>query len=421
MISQKQSGNFYGWINASLLFVVYFCTTGMVVYGFAAIFPAMIEALGWGRGEASIAHTLNTLLMGFLAPVMALSINRFGVKKTIIFGLGAMALALFLLGTITHQLWVWIILWGLVIPFGIAMGGLFSIQTILMHWFSGKRAMVLGFVMTSAPLAGFIAQPLFTWLILKTGSWQIGWLSAGCFVVLALILMFFVVNKPEDLNQHPDGLNPAESMSVQTRPIKAAKTFHTSRVWTFREILKTPSFWFITILSAVHMMPVLMMMTHGILHCTDLGFSRMQAASVISAILLGSSVARFPMGWLGDRIEPRWISTMAYAIMVVAYFFIWQAPSLSVLMVMGFIFGLTYGTILVMMPTLYGNYFGPENYANIMGFVFPLTTIFGALVPTGAGYAQEKMGNYDLAFVVILTVLLIGMISSALAKPSSEQ
>jgi MFS family permease len=126
------------------------------------------------------------------------------------------------------------------------------------------------------------------------------------------------------------------------------------------------------------------------------------------------------MGWLGDRIEPRWISTAAYALMVVAYFFIWKAPNLPVLMMMGFIFGLTYGTILVMMPTLYGNYFGPENYANIMGLVFPLTTILGALIPAGAGYAQEKMGSYDLAFIVIIIALLIGTVSSALAKPSQR-
>ncbi|MBN1380744.1 MAG: MFS transporter [Deltaproteobacteria bacterium] len=417
---QKENGKFYGWINAILLFVIYFCTTGIVVYGFAAIFPAMIDALGWGRGQASIAHTINVLAMGFLAPVMAISINKFGAKKTIMTGLTIIAFALILLGTITRQLWLWIVLWGLIIPLGIALGGLFSIQTILMHWFSAKRAMVLGLVMTAAPLAGFLAQPTLTWLILKTGSWRFGWLSACGFVIVGIILMFFVVNKPEDLNQSVDGIDLAQGDTLTDNPVKAARTFHTSRVWTYREILRTPSFWFITVLSAVHMMPLVMLLAHGVLHVTDVGYTKMQAASVISMMLLGSSIARFPSGWLADRVEPRWISVVAYMAMLVGYFFIWKAPNLPILMVMSFIFGLTYGTILVMMPTLYGNYFGPENYASIMGLVFPLTTVLGAFIPAGAGYVQEKFGSYDMAFILILMVLVIGLISSALAKPSER-
>jgi len=420
MIAQKQKGNFYGWINVALLFVIYFSTTGMVIYGFAAIFPAMIDALGWGRGQAAIAHTINVLAMGFLAPVMAVSINKFGAKKTIIIGLAVMVGALFLLGTYTRQLWMWILLWGLVVPFGVALGGLFSIQTIIMHWFSGKRAMVLGLVMTAAPLAGFIAQPTFTWLILKTNSWQMGWLSAMGFVILALILMFLVINKPEDLDQHPDGLNPAEGDALADSPVKASRTFHTTQTWKLSQILKTPSFWFITLLSVVHMMPVLMMIAHGVLHFTDQGYSNMQASYVLSVILLGSAIARFPVGWLGDRVEPRWISTAAYALMIVAYLFIWKAPNLPALIVMGFLFGISYGTILVMMPALYGNYFGPENYASIMGLVFPLTTILGALVPAGAGYVQEALGSYDLAFVIIIITLFIGTVSAALSKPAQE-
>ena len=60
--------------------MAYAVTMGFIFYGFTVIFPAMIEAEGWQRGEASLAHTLRGLFVGFMAPVAALSIGRLGAR-----------------------------------------------------------------------------------------------------------------------------------------------------------------------------------------------------------------------------------------------------------------------------------------------------------------------------------------------------
>lgn len=380
----------------------------------------MIEQLGWGRGEASIAHTINALAIGFLSPIMALSINRFGVKKTMISGLAVMIVGLVLLGTIPLQLWIWIVLWGLIVPIGLSFGGLFPIQTTIMHWFNIRRATVLGIVMTGAALAGFIAQPTFTWLIQSTKSWQTGWLAESGLVLLALIFAFFIVDKPEKLGQHTDGLSPEEADASMETSHKAARTYRTSQTWTFKEILRTPAFWFIAGIGLVHIMPVFLIITHGVLHFTDQGYSKMQAATILSFVILGSSTARFPMGWLGDRFEPRLISTLAYLLMLLTFIGIWRAPNLAVLIVTGFLFGISYGTLLVMMPSLLGNYFGPSNYASLMGVLGPLITICGAIIPVGGGIIADKTGSYDLAFIIISLIIVFGIISAFLSKPPQK-
>ncbi|MBW2622359.1 MAG: hypothetical protein JRD68_05595, partial [Deltaproteobacteria bacterium] len=81
-MEQKNQTKFYGWKNVGLLFFINFFGFGMASYSFTVIFPAMIQDMAWPRGQASIAHTLRLIIMGSMAPVLALAINRFGVKKT---------------------------------------------------------------------------------------------------------------------------------------------------------------------------------------------------------------------------------------------------------------------------------------------------------------------------------------------------
>ena len=77
---------FYGWKNIGLLFFINFFGFGIASYSFTVIFPAMIKDMAWQRGQASIAHTLRLVFMGLMVPVLAMAISRFGVKKTMIFG-----------------------------------------------------------------------------------------------------------------------------------------------------------------------------------------------------------------------------------------------------------------------------------------------------------------------------------------------
>ena len=71
----KKTSGFYGWKNVTVMFLIYMLALGLVFYGFSAIFPAMIKAMNWNRGTASIAHTITMLLSGFIIPLVAISIN----------------------------------------------------------------------------------------------------------------------------------------------------------------------------------------------------------------------------------------------------------------------------------------------------------------------------------------------------------
>jgi MFS family permease len=321
---RQNKPGFYGWKNVTVLFFIYMFTLGMVFYGFSAIFPAMIKEMNWNRGTASIAHTINMLLSGLLIPVVAVCINKFGTKKTISIGLFILLCGVVLLSTITSQMWQWIIFWGILGGTGFAFAGLISIQTTLMYWFNIKRATAIGMVMTGAPAGGFIAQPFYTWLMGQAGTWRAGWFIASAFVLLALGLSFLIINKPKDRGQYPDGINPEKIKLSGESKTGLIRTYRTKETWALKEVVRTPLFWIIVIFWISHVMPIILVTTHGVLHFTDTGFTKMQAASILSFIILASGISRFPVGWLGDRIEPRKIIFVSMGIMLVAYFGLWK-------------------------------------------------------------------------------------------------
>lgn len=415
----EQAQSFFGWKNVGILFGVYFLSLGIVYYGFNVIFPEMVKAEGWSRGDASWAQTLRGLLVGFAAPLVAVTINRFGARRTMAVGLSLLSLGCLLLATVTNALWQWTLIWGVVMAAGFAFGGVLPIQTTITHWFDAKRATALGLVMSAAGIGGFIAQPLYTWVIEYFGSWQSSWYIATGFALAGTVLVLALVNKPEDLNQHPDGEDHSDPASAQWRP--PPKTYKTLDDWRLAEAIRTPALWFIIVLFLAQVMPLYLMMVHGVLHLTDLAFSRMEAASVLSFMVAGSAFARFPVGWLGDRIEPRRIVIVLNLFSVAGLGLLWKAPELGWLLIAAPMFGLAYGGAVVLLPTMIANYYGKASFATINGFIFPVQIVFAAAVPVVAGYLADTQGNYDMSFMAMIAFVGASTLCALGAAPPRKK
>ncbi len=409
--------SFYGWKNAWLLFFIYMATTGMVFYAFTVIFPVMIVATGWNRGDASIASSLNMLMMGCLVPLAAVMLDRIGSRRMITIGLIILSIGLLLLGTIAERMWHWIALWGIVIPVAVALCGFYPVQITVMSWFERKRATALGFVMTGAALGGLIAQPVYTWFMQVVGSWRTGWLLSAAFAAGALVLSFWVRGKPADVGQSPDGIEPGNGPGGVGQDQGTARTYKTPASWPVRDVFRTHTIWFIVCVMMTQGMPTILLTTHGILHLTDLGYSQMESASILMLVIMGSGLARFPAGWLGDRIEPRWIISASLVLMLAAFIGIWRGTSLNSLMVFGPLFGVAYGALLVMISTMIANYFGPACFVGVSAVIAPILTIVSASIPTAAGYAADKLGSYDIVFTILTALIIAAIVSSAFLSP----
>lgn len=419
---QRNPVLFYGWTNAFILFVIYATLYGFVFYGFTVVFPAMIKAQGWGRGEAALAHTMRGFLLGFLAPLVSYFIVKFGSKKTMLIGLSLGILVMGLLGSVANQLWHWTLLWGFIMPFSFSLGGTIPIQTTVTYWFNIRRATVMGIVLTGSAIAGFISAPLFTAIMDGTGTWKTGWLTAGVLCFLALMASFFIKNKPEDMGQFPDGIAPEnDTEAAVSKTKKKTGTYRTKEVWAVKEALKQPTLYFLMICMIAQISSLYLFTVHGVLHLMDSGFDKMKAASVIGNLILFSGLARFPMGVLGDRIEPRWIITFSLSVMAATFIFLWKAPAnFFLLLTMSSIFGFCFGATVVMFPTIIGNYFSPASFAKVNGFIQPVIILAGAPIPLVAGLFYDKMHSYDIPFIYVVILLFIATVCAVLLAPPSK-
>ena len=94
-----------------------------------------------------------------------------------------------------------------------------------MFWFNKRRALALGIVTSGAALSGFLVQPFFTWLMAAAQSWEAAWLFAAGSSFIAVVLTFFIVGRPRELGQYPDGINPDETQDNATGSENAARTY----------------------------------------------------------------------------------------------------------------------------------------------------------------------------------------------------
>ena len=224
-------------------------------------------------------------------------------------------------------------------------------------------------------------------------------------------------NKPSDYGEYIDGIDPEEAKKIEAVSGKAVvRTYRSQDEWTVSEALWTSSFWFIVIAYSLCSMIIHLTTAHGVLHLTDLGYTKMQAAYALSLVLIGS-LLRLPLAWLADYVEPRWVMSFVFLVTVVSVLLFWQAPSLTLVIAAAIGLGLTYGTGFVLMPTLVANYFHNKSFAKLNGVIMPINICAAAIVPVGMGYVYQYYKSYDLAFVIITALAMLSFILTLANKP----
>ena len=421
MATTAQSGQaprrFYGWSNVSLFFFIQFAASGFVYFAYSVVFPVMVETMDWNRGTAALAQSIALVMLGLAYPLTGYLLSRYGVRQTVTIGLLVMLSGLLLLVSAVSEVWHWILIWGGVMGLSFALTGPICSQTAMISWFNIKRSTTIGIVMTGGALGGALAQPVLASMMDRFDSWRAAWLIAAAMVVIALIATRFVINRPGDIGQFPDNVDPGmaaqEALAAGLRP----RTHRTSHDWTIKQVARTPMLYLLMLITVAYLGTFFFLLNHGILHLTDSGLSGLEAASIIGLAILGSGLARIPAGWLGDQFELRWTVFGFVALMAIGLAGFWLGQGVVLLSAMGMLFGAGYGGMLVLGPVVTGNYYGERAFPIINSVIAPVILPFAAAAPAGGGYIFEATGSYDLAFAIAIGLLITAMVAAFLMKP----
>lgn len=157
----------YAWIIAGITFLTLLATAGAGSTRAVLIVP-LEQEFGWSRATISAAIAINLLLFGLGGPFAAALMERFGVRRIMLCGLGLLAAGVGLTA-VMREPWQLIVLWGFVIGTATGTTAIVLGATVANRWFVKQRGLVMGVLTASNATGQLIFLPLLATIIVASG------------------------------------------------------------------------------------------------------------------------------------------------------------------------------------------------------------------------------------------------------------
>jgi MFS family permease len=412
---------FYGWTLLGILWVVLFINLAFPAFGSSVINTYMAADLHLDRAMLGLSYSVYLMMSGLPAPLVALCVNRKGIRFTLLLGGGLVILGSLLMAFVVSSGPGAVVCFGLIVGAGVATGGALPTQTSVARWFVRRRALALAILLSGGGIGGFVAAPLLDRLIrLSGGNWRTGWLLIAVLSsVAAVLIAWFVKESPAELGQQPDGaavgsnavaVAGAAAARRASAWVPAALRVHvTSEEWTYAAVLKQPSLWMMFIAALGVSLSYTIFLAHGPVHLKDLGHPASAGATAISIATLSQLLAKVVVGTFGDQIDPRYIWAMFTALSGVGMLLIVHATGSAAIYPFAICLGCGFGGMIVCLMAVLSNYYGTRVYPSVVGLALAVQTTFGAIAPIVAGWAYDHYKTYNYCFYFIAVVCFAGV------------
>src|SRR6266852_4987303 len=372
-----------------------FMSTG-VRHAVGPFLKPIVADLGLDRASFSAVIALSLFLYGVFMPIAGMALDRFSVRAVTSVGTLVLVISLVLTAMVRNY-WEFAVVYGVLVPLGLAGTGPVIASGVVARWFSKRRGTALS-VLGSASMTGMsLLVPAVTWLILTTG-WRTTYvLIAGGILALSLPLCLWVVrDSPESIGLRADGA--AVKPGTTAAPIERV---------TGREALQTLAFWQLAGSFFTCGFSMSLLSAHGIPMLTDHGYTPM-FASWVFGVLGGSSIGcTIMLGALSDRFGRRPVLSAIYAgrVFIFAGFFLIRDNPVAILTV-AVLGGITMAGTGSMTSALTADIWGRFSVSPVLGVIFLVHQTGAAIGSWLAGAMFEATGGYGAAFALACLLLM---------------
>jgi MFS family permease len=386
---------FYGWWVVAAFCVTTFISTG-IRHAVGPFLKPIVADLNLDRASFSLVIAVSLFLYGVFMPLAGMALDRFSVRVVTSVGTVFLVGAL-LLTAMVHTYWQFMVVYGVLVPLGLAGTGPVIASGVVARWFSKRRGTALS-VLGSASMTGMsLLVPAVTWLILTSG-WRFTYVViAGAVLVLILPICLLVLrDSPESVGLTPDGV-----------PLKPGTTAPPVERVTATEAVQTLAFWQLAGSFFTCGFSMSLLSAHGIPMLTDHGYTPM-FASWAMGVLGGSSIGFTVMlGALSDRFGRRPVLSTIYAgrILIFAGLFLIRDHPMALLAVAVF-GGITLAGTGSMTSALTADIYGRFSVSSVFGLIFLVHQTGSALGSSLAGLLFERTGGYGAAYALACVFLL---------------
>jgi MFS family permease len=382
----ESSPRYFGWRVVAACFLMALACWGFGLYGHSVYLAELQRLHGWPPSLIAGASTATYLLNGILVIFTQDALARLGVRRFVLSGVAALALAIALLALARAPWQVYAAY--LVMSFGWLGLGLVTIPTLVSGWFTRKRGLAISLALNGASCGGIVVAPALVGLIALTGFTPAMLIAAAVMVAVLVPAVLAWVKEP-----------PVPAADPHARPAAPA--------WTRRDALASLPFWTVSGPFALALVAQVAFIVHQIAFMEPLT-GRATAALSVSVMTVMAVIGRLTLGAVVDRLDPRMLSSASMVSQAAALFGMTQTTDANALLIACGIYGFSVGNIITLPSLIIQREFAPTAFGLVLGLSTAIGTFAGALGPGLIGLIRDATGDYGAALLVCMALKVAG-------------
>jgi nitrate/nitrite transporter NarK len=328
-------------------------------------------------------------LFGFLGGAI---IDRVGPRNPMMAGIVLAMLALIGLGNVSTIALFYVFY--AMNSLGYVLAGPLPNQVLLSRNFKESRGKAMGIAYVGIGIGFFFVPQITKYLIAEFG-WRTALMLLGLLVVVVAMPLVLVLR---------EGEGPAAAAARADAP-KAPLLEH----------LKNKNFYILALGSMASIGAVGGAIQHFKMMLTlDKGWSQAEALNIISMIAAVSLIGRFGAGWLADKIGPKRVMLIVYALVTVAMLILVSGADGASIYLYVLCFGLGLGGEYLIIPLMAAQMYGTAVLGRVMGIILTADGVAEALFPWIVGKLHDSTGSYSAGFQLLAALAAFGAVAVAM-------
>ncbi|MEC7916403.1 MAG: MFS transporter [Actinomycetota bacterium] len=378
-----------GWVVVAATTITLFAVFG-VVYSFGAMFTAIRDEFGVGKGQAALFFSITTFIYFILGVFTGRLADRYGPRPVLLVGAVAMGAGLFLtslvnniiVGYLTYGIGAGIGVGCAYVPMVAAVGG----------WFERDRTKAMGVAVSGIGVGTLVGAPLAKQLVISYG-WRSTFVVLGVGSAALLVVASIGARRPP-------------GAGTQETPPPLRLLLHDRRfTWLYTSM---------TFLSAGLFVPMIYLDDY-----LD-AQGKTGGALLIGITGAASVVGRLALGAVGAKVDLMRLYQCCVAALGASYF-IWivAGANYTVLVIFVLVMGTAYGGWIALSPAVIAHLFGPVGLGGVLGALYTSAGIGGLFGPPLIGVVIDAT-SYETAIGLAIALSAISLVLLRTATRAAE-